>query len=93
MGLRGRNEIKRVGLVGGGVIGTGWTVRCLANGLDVSITDPAPGAEERLHENIATIWPTMEEAGLAEGATPLGAAGDAGTADAAVPLTWPLTWP
>ena len=69
MGLRGRNEIKRVGLVGGGVIGTGWTVRCLANGLDVSLTDPAPGAEERLHENIATIWPTMEEAGLAEGAS------------------------
>ena len=31
--------------------------------------------------------------GLAEGATPLGAAGAAGTADAAVPLTWPLTWP
>jgi len=32
-------------------------------------------------------------AGAAAGATPLGAAGAAGTADASVPLTWPLTWP
>ena len=44
MALRGRDSIKRVGLVGGGVIGTGWTIRALAHGLDVSITDPAPGA-------------------------------------------------
>ena len=69
MALRGRDSIKRVGLVGGGVIGTGWSVRCLAHGLDVSITDPAPGAEERLRENIATVWPTMEQVGLADGAS------------------------
>ena len=67
--LRGKNEIARVGLVGGGVIGTGWAVRCLAKGLDVSMTDPAQGAEERTRENIARIWPTMEQIGLSDGAT------------------------
>ena len=69
MALRGRDAIRRVGLVGGGVIGTGWSIRCLAHGLDVSITDPAPSAEENLREAIARAWPIMEEAGLAEGAS------------------------
>ena len=70
MALRGRDEIRRVGLVGGGVIGTGWSIRCLAHGLDVRVTDPAPGAEERLRESVARIWPTVEGAGLVEGASP-----------------------
>ena len=67
--LRGYRDIARVGLVGGGVIGTGWAVRCLANGLDVSMTDPAPEAEARFRETIARTWPTMEQIGLAEGAS------------------------
>lgn len=70
MTLRGRDEIRRVGLVGGGVIGSGWSIRCLAHGLDVNVTDPAPGAEENLREAVARAWPIMEEAGLAEGARP-----------------------
>ena len=69
MTLRGRDDIRRVGLVGGGVIGTGWSIRCLAHGLDVSITDPAPGAEEALREAVDRAWPVMEQAGLAEGAS------------------------
>ena len=70
MTLRGRDDIRRVGLVGGGVIGTGWSIRCLAHGLDVSVTDPAPGAEENLRDAVARAWPIMEQAGLAEGASP-----------------------
>ena len=69
MTLRGRDRIRRVGLVGGGVIGTGWSIRCLAHGLHVSVSDPAPGAEERLRDAVARAWPIMEEAGLAEGAS------------------------
>ena len=69
MTLRGRGRIRRVGLVGGGVIGTGWSIRCLAHGLDVSVTDPAPEAEGRLREAVARAWPIMERAGLAEGAS------------------------
>ena len=68
MSLRGRDRIRRVGLVGGGVIGTGWSIRCLAHGLDVRVTDPAPGAEGRLRDAVARAWPIMEQAGLAEGA-------------------------
>ena len=69
MTLRGRDDIRRVGLVGGGVIGTGWSIRCLARGLDVSVTDPAPGAEENLREAVGRAWPIMEQAGLADGAS------------------------
>ena len=69
MKLRGREDIQRVGLVGGGVIGTGWSIRCLARGFDVSVTDPAPGAEENLREAVARTWPIMEQVGLADGAS------------------------
>ena len=69
MTLRGRDDIRRVGLVGGGVIGTGWSIRCLAQGLDVSVTDPAPGAEENLREAVGRAWPIMEQVGLADGAS------------------------
>ena len=69
MSLRGRDRIRRVGLVGGGVIGTGWSIRCLAHGLDVSVSDPAPGTEESLREAVARAWPVMEQAGLADGAS------------------------
>ena len=69
MTLRGCDDIRRVGLVGGGVIGTGWSIRCLAHGLDVSVTDPAPGSEENLREAVERAWPIMEEAGLAESAS------------------------
>ena len=69
MTLRGCDDIRRVGLVGGGVIGTGWSIRCLARGLDVSVTDPAPGAEENLREAVGRAWPIMEQTGLADGAS------------------------
>ena len=35
-------DIRRVGLIGGGVIGAGWAARCLLNGLDVDLFDPDP---------------------------------------------------
>ena len=67
---RGKDNISRVGLVGGGVIGSGWAIRCLANGLDVSMADPAPNAEAKARETIERAWPTMAQIGLAEGADP-----------------------
>lgn len=56
-------------LVGAGVIGYGWAARCLAAGLDVVATDPAPGAEESLRAGVENAWPALERAGLAEGAS------------------------
>jgi carnitine 3-dehydrogenase len=41
------NRLRKVALVGAGVIGGGWAARCLAAGLDVAVTDPYPEAESR----------------------------------------------
>ena len=60
--------IKRVAIVGAGVIGNGWAARCLAHGLDVVVTDPDPAAEARLRAAVETAWPTLEKRGLAQGA-------------------------
>jgi len=61
--------LERVAIVGAGVIGNGWAARCLAHGLDVTVTDPDPDAERRLHEAIETAWPTLEKRGVAPGAS------------------------
>jgi carnitine 3-dehydrogenase len=45
-------KIQTVAVVGAGAIGASWAALVLARGLDVVATDPAPGAEERLRENL-----------------------------------------
>ena len=45
--LSRRSPARRVGLLGGGVIGGGWAARLLLNGIDVRLYDPAPDAERR----------------------------------------------
>ncbi|GGC97724.1 3-hydroxyacyl-CoA dehydrogenase NAD-binding domain-containing protein [Undibacterium terreum] len=62
-------NIKRVAVVGTGVIGASWVAYFLAQGLDVSATDPMPGAEEKLRNTVQRHWPTMEKLGLAAGAS------------------------
>ena len=62
--------IRRVAVVGTGVIGASWAAYFLARGLDVTATDPAEGAEERLRAAVARHWPTLQAMGLAEGASP-----------------------
>ncbi len=65
-----RTAIGRVAVIGTGVIGASWVSQCLARGLDVTATDPAPGAEARLRETVARHWPILEQIGLAPGASP-----------------------
>ncbi len=62
--------IERVAIVGTGVIGASWASNFLAQGLDVSAFDPAPGWTERLHATVAAQWPVLEQLGLAAGADP-----------------------
>jgi carnitine 3-dehydrogenase len=62
------STIKKVAIVGTGVIGGGWAARALAAGLDVTAWDPAPGAEERLRASIENAWPALTRVGLADGA-------------------------
>ena len=57
-------EIRRIAVIGTGVIGASWTALFLAKGLDVNATDVAPGAEERLREFIAEAQPALERLGI-----------------------------
>ena len=43
-------EVKQVGIVGAGVIGSAWAARFLINGIDVSLYDPGDGIESRFEE-------------------------------------------
>lgn len=61
--------IEQVAVVGTGVIGASWAAYFLAQGLKVSATDPSPGARERLMAAVARHWPTLEQTGLAPGAS------------------------
>lgn len=63
------NEISKIAIIGTGVIGNGWIARCLAHGMKVVATDPAPGAEEKTRIAIQQAWPSLEKTGLAKGAS------------------------
>ena len=56
-------QIKRVAVIGTGVIGASWTALFLAKGIDVVATDVAPGAEGRLREYIDQAWPALQKLG------------------------------
>lgn len=61
--------IRRVGIVGTGVIGASWAAFFLARNLDVTATDPAPGAEQRLRNAVQRHWSALERMGLADGSS------------------------
>jgi 3-hydroxyacyl-CoA dehydrogenase len=61
--------IRRVALVGTGVIGASWAAQYLARGLDVVATDPAPNAEANLRRYVDEAWRQLEEIGLSAGAS------------------------
>jgi 3-hydroxyacyl-CoA dehydrogenase len=62
-------KVRKVALVGTGVIGASWATLFLAKGLEVVATDTAPEAEAKLTAIIARQWPAMERLGLAPGAS------------------------
>jgi len=61
--------IRRVAIIGTGVIGASWAALFLAKGLEVVATDVAPGANAALRQFIAAAWPALERLGLAPGAS------------------------
>src|ERR1700756_2495066 len=61
--------IRRIAIIGTGVIGASWTALFLANGLDVVATDVAPGAEAALKRFVSAAWPALQRLGLASGAS------------------------
>src|ERR1700675_3001764 len=62
-------SIRRIAIIGTGVIGASWTTLFLAKGLDVVATDVAPDAEAALKRFIAAAWPALQRLGLAPGAS------------------------
>ena len=57
--------IRRIAIVGTGVIGASWAAQYLARGFDVVATDPAPDAEAKLRKYIDDAWSALTAIGLA----------------------------
>src|ERR1700726_279149 len=67
--MSANKPIRRIAIVGTGVIGASWAALFLAHGLEVIATDPAPNAEENLREYVDNAWPALEQLGLSPGAS------------------------
>jgi 3-hydroxyacyl-CoA dehydrogenase len=61
--------IRRIAIVGTGVIGASWAAEYLARGFDVVATDPAPSAESKLRKLIDEAWKDLTSIGLSKGAS------------------------
>jgi 3-hydroxyacyl-CoA dehydrogenase len=61
--------IRRIAIVGTGVIGASWAAEFLARGFDVVATDPVANAEASLRKYIDAAWPSLIALGLAKGAS------------------------
>jgi 3-hydroxyacyl-CoA dehydrogenase len=61
--------IRRIAIVGTGVIGASWTSLFLAKGLEVVATDIAPNAEASLRKFVEAAWPALNRLGLSPGAS------------------------
>jgi 3-hydroxyacyl-CoA dehydrogenase len=61
--------VRRIAIVGTGVIGASWSAQYLARGFDVIATDPAPNAEENLRKYVDEAWPALTKLGLSAGAS------------------------
>ena len=60
--------IRRIAVVGTGVIGASWAAQYLARGLDVVATNPNPDAEAALRKYVEEAWEQLEVIGLSAGA-------------------------
>jgi len=61
--------IRRIAIVGTGVIGASWAAQYLARGFDVIATDPAPNAEANLRKYVDEAWKVLIGVGLTPGAS------------------------
>src|SRR5580704_2056568 len=61
--------IRRIAIIGTGVIGASWSSLFLAKGLQVVATDIAPNAEAALRKFVETAWPALKRLGLSPAAS------------------------
>ncbi|EEA02321.1 3-hydroxyacyl-CoA dehydrogenase NAD-binding [Burkholderia sp. H160] len=62
-------SIRRVAIIGTGVIGASWAALFLARGLHVVATDIAPNSEASLNKFVESAWPALTRLGLSPGAS------------------------
>jgi len=62
--MSNNKPIRRIAIVGTGVIGASWAAEFLAHGFDVVATDPAPNAEANLRKYVDEAWPALTAMGL-----------------------------
>jgi 3-hydroxyacyl-CoA dehydrogenase len=67
--MSNNRPIRRIAIIGTGVIGASWAAQFLAKGLEVVATDVAPNAEASLRQFVKAAWPALERIGLAPGAS------------------------
>jgi len=63
------DEVKTITSIGGGPIGGGWTAHFLARGYDVISYLHDPEEEQSFRAIVQTAWKSLQELGLAEGAS------------------------
>src|ERR1700685_1325494 len=61
--------VRKIAIVGTGVIGASWAAQYLARGFDVIDTDPGPNAEANLRKYVDEAWPDLTDIGLSQGAS------------------------
>jgi 3-hydroxyacyl-CoA dehydrogenase len=61
--------VRRIAIIGTGVIGASWSALFLAKGLEVTATDVAPNAEAALSRFVDAAWPALKRLGLSPGAS------------------------
>src|SRR5215813_6730976 len=62
-------QVRRIAIIGTGVIGASWAAQYLARGFDVIATNPDPKAEFQLRKDIDAAWKELTIIGLSPGAT------------------------
>jgi len=67
--MSSNKAIRRIAIIGTGVIGASWTALFLAKGLQVVATDIAPNAEASLRKFVESAWPALKRLGLSPGAS------------------------
>lgn len=62
-------QVRRIAIIGTGVIGASWAAQYLARGFDVIATNPDSNAESRLRKDIDAAWKELTIIGLSPRAT------------------------
>jgi 3-hydroxyacyl-CoA dehydrogenase len=62
-------QVRRIAIIGTGVIGASWAAQYLARGFDVIATNPDPKAESQLRKDVDAAWKDLTIIGVSPGGT------------------------